>query len=124
MTDVKPVPELIGAQRPRVSWVPPYVSCAQGDDAVELAASAGLVLDDWQAWVLRESMGTLPSGQWSAFEVGLLVSRQSGKNAILEARELAGLYLLDEQLLIHTAHEFQDCGGAFPADAGACPELC
>lgn len=98
---------LLGAQRPRECWVPPAVSTAQGDDAVELAASAGLILDDWQAWVLKHSLGILPGGQWSAFEVGLLVPRQSGKNTILEARELAGLYLLDESLLIHTAHEFK-----------------
>jgi hypothetical protein len=86
--------------------VPPAVSAAQGEDALELAESAGLVLDDWEAWVLVNSMATMPGGRWSSFEVGLLVPRQNGKNAILEARELAGLFLLDELLLIHTAHEF------------------
>jgi hypothetical protein len=34
-----------------------------------------------------------------------VVGRQNGKNAILEARELAGLFLLGEKLIIHTAHE-------------------
>jgi hypothetical protein len=32
--------------------------------------------------------------------------RQNGKDAILEARELAGLFLLGERLLIHSAHQF------------------
>lgn len=98
---------LTGAQRPRVAHVPASYSTAQGEDAVELAASAGLFLDDWQAWTLAEAMGVTRAGLWSSFEVGLLVPRQNGKNAILEARELAGLYLLDETLLIHTAHEFK-----------------
>lgn len=33
--------------------------------------------------------------------------RQDGKGSILEARELAGLFLLDEVLQTHTAHEFK-----------------
>ena len=35
-----------------------------------------------------------------------MVSRQNGKGAILEARELAGLFLLGERLIIHSAHQF------------------
>jgi hypothetical protein len=34
-----------------------------------------------------------------------VVPRQNGKGTILEARELAGLFLLGERLLIHSAHE-------------------
>ena len=30
--------------------------------------------------------------------------RQNGKNSILEARELAGLFLFGEKLIIHSAH--------------------
>src|ERR1700753_2632855 len=92
---------LIGAQRPRTSSVPIALSTGPGEDAVELAASAGLLLDDLPAWAPRNSMGVVGGGLWAAFEVGLLVPRQNGKNGILEARELAGLYLLDESLLIH-----------------------
>ena len=33
-------------------------------------------------------------GNWSAFEVGVNVPRQNGKGGIIEARELAGLFLL------------------------------
>lgn len=70
----------IGAQRPRISWVPAAASTAQGQDAVELAGSNGLVLDDWQAWALTESLGIRDDGRWAHFEVGLLVPRQNGKN--------------------------------------------
>jgi hypothetical protein len=94
----------LGAQRPRICSVPSYVSSA-GDEAIALARLAGLELDDWQQFVLRESLGERPDGKWSAPTVGLVVGRQNGKNAILEARELAGLFLLGERLIIHSAHE-------------------
>lgn len=70
-----------------------------------LAATAGLVLDPWQAWVLCLSLSENDDLRWVATQVLLVVSRQNGKGGILEARELAGLFLLDEQKLIHTAHQ-------------------
>ena len=94
-----------GAQRPLVSSIPPYVS-SSAPEAIELAAMAGLYLDEWQQWVLMQWLGEGPDGKWAAFECALLVPRQNGKGAILEARELAGLYLLEESLIVHSAHEF------------------
>ena len=70
---------------------------------------AGLVLDDWQAWFLSESLSEQADHQWSAFEVGLIVSRQCGKGSVLEARQLGGLTILRERLQVHTAHEFRTC---------------
>lgn len=80
---------------------------------MDLAASAGLILDDWQSWVLEHSLGERAGGNWSASEVGLIVPRQSGKGSILEARELAGLFLLGERLILHSAHEFRTASEAF-----------
>jgi len=77
-----------------------------GDEAVDFAAKAGLVLDPWQRMVLRDSMGVSQGGKWSAPQVGLLVPRQNGKGAVLEARELFGLFVLGEGLIIHSAHKF------------------
>lgn len=75
------------------------------DDAIDLAALAGLELDPWQQHVLRGSLGEKRDGKWTSTSVGLVVPRQNGKNALLEARELAGLFLFGERLIIHTAHE-------------------
>src|SRR5512135_2349968 len=97
---------LIGAHRPRLLVEPPRVSSA-GSEAVDLAASAGLTLDDWQAYSLDVALGERRDGKWSAFEVGLVVPRQNGKGGVLEARELAGLFLFDERLILHSAHEFK-----------------
>jgi hypothetical protein len=51
--------------------------------------------------------------KWAAFEVGLVIPRQNGKNAMLEARELAGLFVLGEELILHSAHEFKTSADAF-----------
>lgn len=96
---------MLGRQEPRLSNCPPYVTSA-AIEALELAAAAGLHLDPWQQWCLTEALGERPDGKWSAFEVGLCLPRQNGKNAIAEARELAGLFLFGEELITHTAHEF------------------
>jgi hypothetical protein len=96
----------LGAQRPRVSSGPSSATSA-GGEAVELAAAAGLVLDEWQSWFLEHALGERPDGKWSAFEVGLIVPRQNGKGSILEARELAGLFLFGERLIIHSAQELK-----------------
>lgn len=95
-----------GLQTPPYESIPAYVSSA-GDEAVELAAMAGLILDPWQQYVLKHALGERADGNWSAFEVGLLVSRQNGKGSLAEARELAGLFLLNERLILHTAHIFK-----------------
>lgn len=101
-----------GSQAPRILSAPPRVSSA-GADVAELASIAGLELDAWQRLVLEESLGQRADGTWSAFEVGLIVGRQNGKGVVLEARELASLFLLDEELCIHSAHLFDTSLEAF-----------
>lgn len=99
------VERMLGQQSPRVMSVPPY-SVSLGDEAIDFAAKAGLYLDPWQQMVLRESLGMAPGGKWTAPQVGLLVPRQNGKGSVLEARELFGLFVLGEELIIHSAHKF------------------
>ncbi|QPE05303.1 hypothetical protein IT882_04340 [Microbacterium schleiferi] len=100
-----------GSQVPRVEFYPPYFSTA-ADDAIDLAAIAGLFLDPWQERVLRGSLGEREDGRWTAFRTCLVVPRQNGKNAILEARELAGLFLFGEKVIVHTAHEYKTANEA------------
>lgn len=103
---------LQGAQRPRHFSVPSYLS-STGPEAIDLAALAGLELDPWQQWLLINALGERPDHQWAAFGVGIVVPRQNGKGGFLEARELAGLYLLEERLIIHSAHQFDTSQEAF-----------
>jgi hypothetical protein len=99
-------PRLVGSQTPTIHVVPEHVS-TEGREACLLADKAGLVLDPWQRLVLRDGMRTRADGSWSAFEVGLIVARQNGKGGVLEARVLAGLFLLDERLILYSCHEFK-----------------
>jgi hypothetical protein len=119
--------ELKGSQLPRFWTSPPRHrvkdpecrTCSQrgygklgcGDYAsaelLQWAPSCGYELDLWQRWWLTEACGVRPDGRWAAFEVGNICSRQNGKNQLLEVRELGGLYLFGERMIIHTAHEFK-----------------
>jgi len=97
---------------PRISSAPPAVYSRVGE-AVDLARDAGLELDDWQVAVLAGALGVADDGRWAAFEVGVDVSRQNGKGGILEARELAGLFLGWDRMITHSSHQFDTSLEAF-----------
>ena len=85
--------------------MPPSVGSA-GSEAVDLARIVGIALAPWQEQFLIDALSERPDGKWAAKEVGLNVPRQNGKGNILAARELAGLILFGDQLITHTAHQF------------------
>jgi phage terminase large subunit-like protein len=84
-----------------------------GEAAVELARLAGLVLDPWQRDSLELMLAVRADGKWACFEFAEIVARQNGKGSILEARALAGLFLLGEQLIMWSAHEVKTALEAF-----------
>lgn len=100
----------LGSQVPSHLLLPSQVDTSEAAEAaIDLASVAGLELDVWQQDVLRGAMSQRQDRRWSAFEVGLVVTRQNGKGTILEARQLAGLFNLGERLQLHSAHEFKTC---------------
>ncbi|WP_435215898.1 terminase [Streptomyces sp. bgisy034] len=101
-----------GWQEPPIQTAPPSASTA-GQEAIDLARKAGLKLDPWQQHVLRVGMAEKADGSWAAFEVAVNVPRQNGKGAIIEARELWGLFIGGEELILHSAHEFKTAKNAF-----------
>ncbi|MFD5572260.1 terminase [Streptomyces cadmiisoli] len=101
-----------GWQKPPIEIAPTATSTA-GQEAIDLAARAGLRLDPWQQHILRVGMGEKPDGRWAAFEVAFNVPRQNGKGGIIEARELWGLFIGGEELILHSAHEFKTAKNAF-----------
>ncbi|MDJ0461563.1 terminase [Streptomyces sp. H27-C3] len=78
-----------------------------GQEAIDLAAKAGLYLDPWQQHILRVAMGEKPNGDWAAPEVCVNVPRQNGKGGVIEARVLWGLFIGGEQGILVSAHEFK-----------------
>ena len=95
-----------GWQTPPIEATPPAVSTA-GQEAIDLAAKAGLKLDPWQQHVLRVAMGEKPDGSWAAPEVCVNVPRQNGKGGVIEARVLWGLFIGGEKQILLSAHEFK-----------------
>lgn len=125
MLTSSPLDVMQGAQQPRIEHVAPFVS-STGQEAIELAALAGVIADPWQEHVIHRALGEKPDGQWASFEVGLEVPRQNGKGGVLEIRALAGLFLLGERLIIHSAHEFATADEALERMADiieGCPDL-
>ncbi len=102
MKSLSAVPQ--GAQVPNVRHAP-RVRASGWEDVADIAAAYGLKLDPWQENVLQAAMGERADGQWATARVGVAVSRQNGKGALIEARELAGLLAFGEQTLIHSAHD-------------------
>lgn len=102
----------MGAREPRIC-VYPKTRANAGREAVELARHAGLYLDPWQALLLERALGVRDDGKWASREVAVMVARQNGKSAILEARMLAGLFLFGERLILYSAHEFKSAGEIF-----------
>ena len=99
-------PALLGSRLPRVCSHPPYKQ-TYGPEAVELAASAGLHADPFQADILDVMLAVHPGGRWVCPECGMVIPRQNGKGAIYEIRALAGLYLLGERLIMWSAHQYK-----------------
>lgn len=97
---------------PRLAHFPeaPHTS---GPEFTELAASAGLILDPWQSWVLNIGLGERDDGKWASFQNTVVVARQNGKDAIFEALGLGWLFITGERLIGHSAHEYKTAMEAF-----------
>jgi hypothetical protein len=92
--------------------VPTYHSTV-GPQVIGLAAMAGLYLDPWQQLVIEHMFGRRADGSLSSDEVAVIVARQNGKGAIIEAASLGWLFLTDERLVVYTAHEVKTANETF-----------
>ena len=107
-----PLGLLNGAAKPRVETHPAY-AYSYGDVGAELMRAAGRPLDDWQTDSLTLMLAVREDGQWACFECCEWVSRQNGKGGILEARALTGFFLIGEELIMWSAHEYKTAMEAF-----------
>ncbi|MFD3532048.1 terminase [Streptomyces sp. NPDC058664] len=117
---------LYGAQRPRIETAPEGAASTAGDEAIKLAARAGLRLDPWQQHLLKVAMGETAEGDWVAPEVAINLPRQNGKGALIEARVLWGLFIGREKQILLSAHEFKTVLNARDRIEGlikGCPDL-
>jgi hypothetical protein len=106
----------LGAQEPQILHLPPdVVSLAAAEEAIELADAYGVC--DGIRWTSRRRSRCgcarrTADGSWAATR-SRTSARQNGKNDKIAARELAGLILFGERLIIHTAHEFPTANESF-----------
>jgi hypothetical protein len=108
----------LGVLRPQIVHSPPdVVDLGAAVEAIELGDAYGVCdgfpLDESQRFTLRTALGERADGSWAAATVGDFEPRQSGKNDTVATRELAGLILFGERLIIHTAHEFPTANESF-----------
>lgn len=96
----------IGNQEPVNYWVPECFANPRGDKAIAFLDAIGFHLDTWQKLVLRDLLGQREDHRWAAMQAVLLVPRQNGKTAIIEALEIVHLFLFGTRLITHTAHLF------------------
>lgn len=96
-------PPLLGDETPTFQIAPPCHTNAAGE-AIDFMASIGRAMDQAQQTVATLWMGERRDGLWAAFELFEWLQRQNGKSYPALCRELSGLFLFGEQLLIHTAH--------------------
>lgn len=104
----------VGNQSPRVDSGPEWFDL-YGDDVIGLCSAVGVDLFPWQQHVVRRTLGVRPDdkNKFAAFEAGLLVARQNGKGEVLLALQLAGLFVLNERLILSSAHEFKTAAEGF-----------
>lgn len=106
-------PELLrGARTPRVE-TRPAISGTFGDVAAALMEKAGKPLEPWQCDSVDLMMSYRADGRWACYEYAEWVARQNGKGGLGEARVLTGLFVLGEELIIWTAHEYKTAHEAF-----------
>lgn len=101
----------IGEQQPRILHLPtdfdPELSQARAFEMIDVSALAGLVFDPWQELTAEAITRVRSDNKWAALQCATLANRQNGKGSIFEGRQLAGLFVWDERLQVHTAHEFR-----------------
>jgi len=102
----------VGAQTPRVANYPPYAISA-APEVIALAESAKLFLDPWQKYLLTHGLGQRLDEAWTARKVSVWVPRQNGKGGVIEALELAWLFLFGEDLVVHSAHQHRTSQKAY-----------
>jgi hypothetical protein len=89
---------------PRIRHVP-KARATRGDEALDIAERCGLIADDHQREVILAFCQIDKAGKWATLENVINEPRQNGKGAILEIRELAGLFAWEDNFIVHSAHQ-------------------
>ncbi len=103
---------LLGSQIPTHRLVPAYTD-SMGDDAIAVAAIAGLHLDEWQEQYVRDQLGMDANGLWTAPTGEIELSRRNGKTLVLHVMALTFIFLLRARNVVWTTHRGDSALKAF-----------
>lgn len=76
-----------------------------GPEVADLCAKADYAPDPEQELILDATFAILPNGKSAAFEVDLIGPRQNFKTGVLKMIELGWLFVTNQRLIVHSAHE-------------------
>ena len=100
-------------QVPRILYAPES-EFSRGKKFVAISELCGLHLDPWEKLVIHLSQRTDPASQRLLGKiVALIVSRQNGKGSILEALGLGWLFVTQEEMILHSAHQFKTAADSY-----------
>lgn len=98
---------------PRVCSRPDWSNEESGIEAIELADSISMKLDNWEKHAVRVALAENDQLKWAAPEFGLLVARQNGKGVVFECIGLHGLFIARDPYQIWTSNEYDASREAF-----------
>lgn len=96
---------LMSAVRPAYCTLPPSAS-SLGDAVADLGALAGFAPDPEQHEALRAMFALRPDGRVAAFEFCVICARQNLKTGLFKLAALGWMFLVEEPLIVWSAHEF------------------
>lgn len=109
----------VGAQTPRLQYLPDNAVTDAGREIAALGAVIGVNLRPWQVHIAKAVTARREDGKFSCFEFGLEVPRQNGKTAAIELVMLYHLFLVkDSRKIIYSAHEFKTAEMTFQRIVG------
>ena len=84
-----------------------------GPEVSELCAEAGYAPDPEQELILDLLFALGPDGKSAVYEADIIGPRQNFKTAVIKQAEIGWLYVTEERLVVHSAHELSTTEEAF-----------
>lgn len=97
---------------PAFSWTPPHVD-TYGPQVADLSKLAGFVPDPEQRLILDAIFAVDEADKVAALEAAVVVGRQNMKTGLFKMATLGWLFLMDQRLVVWSAHEFRTAQEAF-----------